>query len=1511
MADLRDYTKKNPIFVGTDGIRLPIGNNAQRTASSNVAGTMRYNTDINGIETYTSSGWRPLAAPPSIATVSPTVYSGESGTQFIINGEGFTPDAQVYFVTANNTALLAASVSYYSPVQVRATTPRAITVQEEPISVRVVQQSGTVTLTNCIDAGGVPNWVTTAGTLGSIFGANTVNVYVTATDPEGTAVSYQLSSGSLPNGLSLSANGLVQGLANSVLANTTYNFVIKANDTVNNNTDRSFSYTVLNRAPVINTAAGSLGTIFSGNAVPSTTISAYDPDGGQLTFTRTSGNIVNTSVGSANGTIVGTPIVVTTNTVYTIGITATDEGSCTASNTYTFTVLNRPPLWNTAATLPSANADGINSVTVNAYDPDGGSVTYSVISGSLPTGITLNSSNGAFVGTSDDVPSNTSYSFTVSSTDVGNDSNNRTFSFTLTPVTDNNFSNTVLLLKTSGNTAIKDASPNNLNVIVSGDTRATNFSPYNTSWSNFFSAASNSFWFFDTTYNGVGTVQFTLEAWVYPTANVTNQNWFAFGNSNNAYGNALCAMYDLGKFKFLQGNGSNANPVNISSTNNFQPFQWYHIAVSKDASGVIRLFVNGVLEGNQTYTTNVVTPTRVVVNGLSDSAGVGDRGGSFLISNLRLIVGEALYTSAFTPPGALTQTANTTVLTCISNRFENRANSNSAITTVGTPKVSGFSPFTETDTTSGSMYFDGSGDALEITSNSSVDLSTGDFTIEAWVYPTVKTNTIDALFGYGAYTTMLYHNGTSWSWEVGNGSSNYFTITAPVTLNSWQHVALTRSGSTFTFWLNGTSRSTGSNAGSVATSGRSLFIGFNNSLSTERFTGYASNFRIVKGTAVYTANTTPPTSALTPITNTTLLTLQNRQPHNNHGFQDSSNNKHLITRSGNPTQGSFTPFSDDPGKWSIYQPDVSVDYITFTSGIGSNLQFTGDYTVEAYVYPVRFDGDTTLYLTSDGTNYHAFNLDGTNFNIYFQSTGSTAIAHGMRLNSWNHVAMVRSGSTVTLYTNGVSKGTITSGITHGYANPSLARTGGGIGGSPRYISNLRVLKGTALYTGAFTPPTNPLTNITNTVLLTSQSNRYVDNSTANSGSGFTIGSTGSVAIKAFSPFSPNVSYTTANTGGSGYFDGSGDWLILPNDPAFDISTSTFTFEGWFYTNSTAIQTIISRRESNANYSPFQINIESGGAISFSYSSTGSSWATSLNSVNTTRPYTWNHFAFVRSGSNLRCYLNGRYESQTNSFSNPMTTTSRVSVAAAAVDGLGGNYQFNGYISGLRLVRQELYTGTTTYTVPTAPATSTANTTMLLNFTDAAIVDYTNQNDFETVGDAKANNTIQKFTPGSMYFDGTGDSLVSYNNIAIGTSDYTVEAWVYKAVAGTGVYSIFCTGPGGSSDNLRFGVNNNGIYLDIYGVNPFVSVGTVPDFTWTHVAVTRTGGTLRAFVNGILVSSTTTSGSTFITGTQWYAGILGTTGGAPGWNGSIQDLRVSRVARYTANTTPPIRSFPNR
>ena len=1546
MADLRDYTKKNAVFVGTDGIRLPKGNNAQRTASSNVAGTLRFNTDIDGIETYTNGGWRPLAAPPSISTVTPSTFSGESGTQFIINGDGFTPDAQVYFVTANNTALLAASVSYYSSVQVRATTPRAITVQEEPISVRVVQQSGTVTLTNCIDAGGVPSWVTTAGTLGSIFGANTVNVYVTATDPEGTAVSYQLNSGSLPGGVSLSSNGLVQGVATAVTANTTYNFVIKANDTVNNNTDRSFSYTVLNRAPVINTAAGSLGTIYSGNAVPTATISAYDPDGGQLTYSIDSGSLpANTGLGSANGVIQGTPVIVTSNTTYTFSVRTTDEGSLTASNTYTYTVLNRPPLWNTGATLTTINgADPYTPITVNAYDPDGGSVTYSLTSGSVPSGLSFVSANATLTGLPDEVFSNTTSTFTVTATDVGSDANARTFSLTVTPIIDNQFANTMLLVKTtSSNNVLRDASSNNQSLIPIGDVRPSNFGPFSNSWSANFGAGEGNLYYADNEAFTLGSGDFAIEFWWWPTSVTAEQDMFGQWSSGETDEGWL--IYSGGTYTGFIYVKDGQSDIYVYSTTRPTVGRWNHICVCRN-SGTISYYINGTRTATGAETGTISNSGRIWC--------VGGRGGGTygriqgLISDFRIVKGNNPYNATLT-----TLTVPTAPLTAISgtsfqlfNRPDGFKDSVTGLipTFVGTVSMIASSPFTDVETTSanGSMYFDGSGDYVSL--GKPYNFGSNNFTVEGWFYLTSISGT-QGLWGSsngGGIQPKFQPYISSGNISLDFNGSSVVSATAAtyVQQGAWNHIVFCRGGTgsnQTAMFINGVRAAVGT-VGSQTGITTNFTIGYNESGVIGA--SYISNFRIVDGTDVYgytNSTITVPTAPLTAIANTVLLTLQNRQPFNNHAFQDGSRSKTLITRYGNASQGTFTPFSAEAGKWS--------NYFNGSSGVrfadNAVFQFgTSAFTIEGWFNVASAPSNDASIISkwvaaNDGNSSWMVDFQSSNLSAAISIGGSvTRITgtSGIPLGVWNHFALVRSGSpgTLSLFLNGNRIATATpTGSLVDDTNP----VGLGVrGGTDSYyltgfLTNIRVINGTALYDPTLTThviPTGPLTAVTNTKLLTCQNNQFIDNSTANSGVGFTATALSTPFVQAYSPFAPNSAYTTANTGGSLYLDGSGDYLLTPsthpyNNPLNAFRTNPFCIEAWHYgTTASGGGHIISSRSGSINDASTITAYVTGGQYSFY----GNGNHVAANYVTGQ----WNHVVYTRDASStLRMFINGKLANYEASFT-PDITARQFGIGSLTN---GGEIIPACWISDIRLVSGYIPTayqtssttnGTQIFTPPTAPLTISSqgaqsnSVCLLMNFTDAAILDYTSKSVIETSAAARANNTAYKFSPGSMSFDQSSSTRLQLPSAAapplfnFGTSDHTIEGWMNPFSSS----SQMCMFDFRSSDTSGQGV---GIFYStsrtifIYMQGNRITSSVLTNGTWYHVAVVRASNVYTLYVNGVSQGTWANSDAVVPPTNRPYIGAV--SDGSQVFDGLIQDVRVTRGARYTTNFTPPTRSYPNR
>jgi len=634
----------------------------------------------------------------------------------------------------------------------------------------------------------------------------------------------------------------------------------------------------------------------------------------------------------------------------------------------------------------------------------------------------------------------------------------------------------------------------------------------------------------------------------------------------------------------------------------------------------------------------------------------------------------------------------------------------------------------------------------------------------------------------------------------------------------------------------------------------------------------------------------------------------------NNTFLDSSTNNFTITRNGNTTQGTFTPYGSN---WSNY---MTSGYLTTASN--ADFALSADFTVECWV----FSGDSSL----DGsTRRRIFHTGGGDVAASLQlllgtSAGNSAVISVLNngflidgtisvvTSSWNHVAVTRSGTSLKLFVNGVQSGstaTTSQNFNSGTSNTvyiGANSSGGGIWQG--YISNLSVVNGTALYTSAFTPPTAPLsTGTTNQKLLVCQVNRFIDSNTATTAKTITVNSTPSV--QRFSPFSPTTAYSTSVIGGSGYFDGSGDYLTTPSSADFGFSTGDFTVECWVYPLSSAAQRLVFFSNDMNN-----LDIGFSPANTFQYYN-GSVINTGISAAS----QQWFHFAASRTSGTTSVYVNGV---RTNNVSDTSSTTTRSVLVASS----SGTFPFNGYINDVRVIKGTgIYSGTT-ITVPTAPLTAVTNTKLLLNYTNAGILDNAMMNDLETVGNAQISTSVKKYGTGSMLFDGNGDNLSGPTtpNLNMSTGNWTIECWVYILSRTLNYPLIFGNNNGGYTAGALSIVNSNAdsgasidrfclSVKDISNAPTLVASSTNSSNTWYHLAVVRNGTSLVMYRDGTSVASTTISSSIVF---DW--GKLGSRIGGGNWdgaqsyfNGYIDDLRITKgFARYTATFTPPTAAFPN-
>jgi Concanavalin A-like lectin/glucanases superfamily len=351
----------------------------------------------------------------------------------------------------------------------------------------------------------------------------------------------------------------------------------------------------------------------------------------------------------------------------------------------------------------------------------------------------------------------------------------------------------------------------------------------------------------------------------------------------------------------------------------------------------------------------------------------------------------------------------------------------------------------------------------------------GDFTVEFWHRNyTNNGRWIDTSATQDGFS--IWTNGTGYIFFYINGTQIISATPTYFYTGCWNHIAVTRSGSTITMWLNGVSVATATSSAAVNL-GTSFRIGKSGGPSSLYAGGFLSNLRLVNGTAVYTGYFTPPTTPVTAIANTLILFNADKG-----GIYDYSMCSFVL----NYYNAKVSTAQSISGGSSMYFDGNS--WIQCLSGPLNDFQ-AGDFTVECWIYPVSLG--TAQAIINRGTEA---SLNGASFKLYLDTdgtifssisiNGATSIggntSNKVNLNQWNHIALSCSSNVYRTFINGV-QGLSFSGVYSLYYISSHYIWLGSNGTSPKqyytgYIDEVRITKGIGRYTTNFAP--NTFANIT-------------------------------------------------------------------------------------------------------------------------------------------------------------------------------------------------------------------------------------------------------------------------------------------------------------------------------------------------------------------------------------------------------------------------------------------------
>jgi hypothetical protein len=192
---------------------------------------------------------------------------------------------------------------------------------------------------------------------------------------------------------------------------------------------------------------------------------------------------------------------------------------------------------------------------------------------------------------------------------------------------------------------------------------------------------------------------------------------------------------------------------------------------------------------------------------------------------------------------------------------------------------------------------------------------------------------------------------------------------------------------------------------------------------------------------------------------------------------------------------------------------------------------------------------------------------------------------------------------------------------------------------------------------------------------------------------------------------------------------------------------------------------------------------------------------------------------------------------------------------------------------------------------------------------------TNAYTVTVAGNAQISTAQSKFGGSSAFFDGSGDSVsFTYSSLySFGTQDFTIECWFRTSSLAANNTIFFAGNDGNFFNGIYLGIGSNGslnasVYDGSTGLNLASSASIVSTNTWYHIAVVRSGTSLKIYLDGTERASGTTSvsvGTATISPIVTIGRLYGANNQQQYMNGYIDDLRVYRgLAKYTSNFTAP-------